>query len=104
MEQSKKEEIRKEWLDVYHNSPKEASSKTAFDFFFKIIESQEEDNKKFKELEIEITRLQEKYDENGYDANSIIKLSRMEDHIDSSFREYVAQKKKLDRENSSLKE
>lgn len=34
------------------------------------------------ELEKEITRLQEKYDENGYDCTPLIKLLRIEQHVD----------------------
>ena len=37
---------------------------------------------KYDELCKEITRLQEKYDENGYDCSSIIKLQRIEQHVD----------------------
>ena len=38
---------------------------------------------KYDNLCKEITRLQEKYDENGYDCSPTIKLQRMEQHIDS---------------------
>lgn len=41
---------------------------------------------RIKELEAEITRLQVKYDENGYDCETLIKLKRMEGHIDASFK------------------
>jgi hypothetical protein len=34
----------------------------------------------------EITRLQQKYDENGYDYPSSIKLQRIEQHIDTAFK------------------
>jgi hypothetical protein len=37
---------------------------------------------KYDELCKEITRLQEKYDENGYDCSPMIKLQRIEQHID----------------------
>ena len=37
---------------------------------------------KYDELCKEITRLQKKYDENGYDCSPIIKLQRIEQHID----------------------
>ena len=38
------------------------------------------------EIDSEITRLQEKYDENGYEVGSLGKLKRMEQHIDASFK------------------
>lgn len=38
---------------------------------------------KYEELRKEITRLQEKYDENGYDHSPIMKLQRIEQHIDA---------------------
>jgi hypothetical protein len=38
------------------------------------------------QLAEEITRLQQKYDENGYDLPSLIKLQRMEQHIDMAFK------------------
>lgn len=38
------------------------------------------------QLSEEITRLQQKYDENGYDYPSLIKLQRMEQHIDMAFK------------------
>ena len=34
----------------------------------------------------EITRLQQKYDENGYDLPSLIKLQRIEQRIDMAFK------------------
>ena len=37
---------------------------------------------KYDELCKEITRLQEKYDENGYDCLPMIKLQRIEQHVD----------------------
>jgi hypothetical protein len=37
---------------------------------------------KYDELCKEITRLQEKYDENGYDYSPMIKLQRIEQHVD----------------------
>jgi len=37
---------------------------------------------KYDELCKEITRLQEKYDENGYDCSTMIKLQRIEQHVD----------------------
>jgi hypothetical protein len=37
---------------------------------------------KYDELCKEITRLQEKYDENGYDCSPMIKLQRIEQHVD----------------------
>jgi hypothetical protein len=37
---------------------------------------------KYDELCKEITRLQEKYDENGYDCSLMIKLQRIEQHVD----------------------
>ena len=40
------------------------------------------------EVSAEITRLQEKYDENGYDCTPLIKLMRIEDRIDSVLRIY----------------
>ena len=36
---------------------------------------------KYDELCKEITRLQEKYDENGYDCSPMIKLQRIEQHV-----------------------
>lgn len=38
------------------------------------------------ELLKEITRLQEKYDENGYDCSPIVKLQRIEQHIDTALK------------------
>jgi len=38
---------------------------------------------KYDALCKEITRLQEKYDENGYDVSPLIKLQRIESHVDS---------------------
>lgn len=43
----------------------------------------------------EITRLQEKYDENGYACSPIIKLQRIEDSIDTSLRIYASRFKNL---------
>jgi ribosomal protein S15P/S13E len=43
---------------------------------------------KYDALCKEITRLQEKYDENGYDASPLIKLQRIESHIDSVINQY----------------
>lgn len=43
----------------------------------------------------EVTRLQEKYDENGYDCSPIIKLQRMESHIDSGYNIYQEQVRQL---------
>ena len=37
---------------------------------------------KYDELCKEITRLQEKYDENGYDCSPMIKLQRIKQHVD----------------------
>ena len=37
---------------------------------------------KYDELVKEITRLQEKYDENGYDYPPLLKLKRIEAHVD----------------------
>lgn len=37
---------------------------------------------KYDELRKEITRLQEKYDENGYDFSPMVKLQRIEQHVD----------------------
>lgn len=52
-------------------------------------------NSKLEEIHKEITRLQEKYDENGYEANPLIKLQRIEQHIDLTFEIYknLAQRK-----------
>ena len=36
----------------------------------------------------EITRLQEKYDENGYDCSPLIKLQRIEQHVDMAIDNY----------------
>ena len=44
---------------------------------------------KYDELCKEITRLQEKYDENGYDCSPMIKLQRMEQHIDATINYYA---------------
>lgn len=41
-----------------------------------------------KELHDKITQLQEKYDENGYDCSPIIKLQRIESHIDAALKTY----------------
>jgi hypothetical protein len=40
-----------------------------------------------KELDKEITRLQEKYDENGYDYSSLIKLQRIDDYFSFMLKE-----------------
>ena len=39
---------------------------------------------KYNELCKEITRLQEKYDENGYDCSPMTKLQRIEQHVDGT--------------------
>ena len=44
---------------------------------------------KYDELCKEITRLQEKYDENGYDCSPIIKLQRIEATVDSVIKHYA---------------
>ena len=41
---------------------------------------------KYDELCKEITRLQEKYDENGYDCSPMIKLQRIEQHVDMKYK------------------
>ncbi len=42
----------------------------------------------FDAVKKEITRLQEKYDENGYDCSPMIKLKRIESHVDMAFKIY----------------
>lgn len=44
---------------------------------------------KYDELVKEITRLQEKYDENGYSCSPIIKLQRIEATVDSVIKHYA---------------
>lgn len=51
--------------------------------YFNLVSKEEYDN-----VVSEITRLQEKYDENGYDCPPLIKLQRMEQHIDSAIEQY----------------
>ena len=48
---------------------------------------------KSQELKSEITRLQEKYDENGYDFQPLIKLQRIEQHIDMALKILQAKSK-----------
>ena len=45
-------------------------------------------SEEYKEICREITRLQEKYDENGYDSSPMIKLQRIEQHVDSTLKIY----------------
>jgi hypothetical protein len=52
------------------------------------VEQKDEPKDEYAELCKEITRLQEKYDENGYDCPPIIKLQRMEQHIDLAFENF----------------
>ena len=48
---------------------------------------------KYDELCKEVTRLQEKYDENGYDCSPMIKLQRIEATVDSVIKHYHPHKK-----------
>lgn len=47
-----------------------------------IVDPEPQPDGKYEELCKEITRLQEKYDENGYDCSPVIKLKRIESHFD----------------------
>jgi hypothetical protein len=55
-------------------------------------------------IEKDITRLQEKYDENGYDCSMIIKLQRIEDRVDSTLLTYSNELKDLKKSILDLKE
>jgi len=53
--------------------------------------TQEQKAEEYDILVKEIKRLQEKYDENGYDSSPIIMLSRIENHIDFIIEYYRTQ-------------
>lgn len=54
------------------------------------------------QVKAEITRLQEKYDENGYEAPPIIKLHRMEQHIDASLSMFAKELNELKEEKEEF--
>ena len=53
-------------------------------------------------LEKEITRLQEKYDENGFDCSSLIKLKRIESAVDSVIKQKEERIKELEEIGSEM--
>jgi len=55
-------------------------------------------------LTSEIKRLQEKYDENGYDSPPTIQLQRIEQHVDSALGHWVQQLKEAKEFNEKLKD
>lgn len=62
---------------------------------WKVIEWLDESEEGNDAIEKEITRLQEKYDENGYNYPPLIKLQRMEQYIDMAFEIWAKEYKKL---------
>jgi cell division protein FtsB len=62
-----------------------------------------EQSSELTQLKAEITRLQEKYDENGYDVSPMIKLKRIESTIDSVIDTYYKDNEVLKAENERLK-
>lgn len=63
-----------------------------------------EKDREIAELSITITKMQEKYDENGYDCSPLIKLQRIESDIDCTLNAYLISTQKLQSELSAANE
>jgi len=75
--------------------------------YFKLINSTQQTahlQQQLNTLTSEIKRLQEKYDENGYDCSNEIKLLRIENHIDSTLSFYHKEVTDLQQQLKEAKE